>query len=108
MLNLSGIVHYSNVSFVSSHAVYMSEQFICYGLSFMDIILLLSLTNPKLSDVLFAGQHQRLEEIRMHREVTRQSLRLEIARLIVGSYIGLREPGDGTLWKCRPPPKRKR
>jgi hypothetical protein len=51
---------------------------------------------------------QRLEAKRTHHEVTRQSLRLEIARLIVGSYIGLLEPGDGTLWKCLPPPKRKR
>jgi hypothetical protein len=40
---------------------------------------------------------QRLEAKRTHHEVTRQSLRLEIARLIVGSFIGLRELGDGTL-----------
>jgi hypothetical protein len=51
---------------------------------------------------------QHLEAKRTHLEVTRKSLDLEIARLIVGSYIGLREPGDGKLWKCRPPPKRKR
>jgi hypothetical protein len=51
---------------------------------------------------------QRLEAKRTHLEVTRKSLDLEIAMLIVGSYIGLREPGDGTLWKCRPPQKRKR
>jgi hypothetical protein len=51
---------------------------------------------------------QRLEAKRTHHEVTRQSLRLEIARLIVGSFIGLQEPGGGTLWKCRHPPKRKR
>jgi hypothetical protein len=51
---------------------------------------------------------QRLKAKRTHLEVTRKTLNLEIALLIVGSYIGLREPGDGTLWKCRPPPKRKR
>jgi hypothetical protein len=51
---------------------------------------------------------QRREAKRTHLEVTRKILDLEIAMLIVGSYIGLREPGDGTLWKCRPPPKRKR
>jgi hypothetical protein len=51
---------------------------------------------------------QCLEAKRTHHEVTRQSLRLEIARLMVGSYIGLREQGNGTLWKCRPPPKRNR
>jgi hypothetical protein len=36
------------------------------------------------------------------------TLGLEIIKLVVESSIGLREPGDGTLWKCRPPPKRKR
>jgi hypothetical protein len=51
---------------------------------------------------------QRLEAKRTHHEVTRKSLDLEIAMLIVASYIGLREPGNGTLWKCRSPPKRKR
>jgi hypothetical protein len=51
---------------------------------------------------------QRLEAKRKHREVTRQNLHLEIARLIVRSFIGLREPGDRTMWKCRPPPKQKR
>jgi hypothetical protein len=51
---------------------------------------------------------QCLEAKRSHHEVTRKSLSLEIAMLIVGSYIGLREPGNGTLWKCRPPPKQKR
>jgi hypothetical protein len=51
---------------------------------------------------------QRLEAKRTHLEVTRKTLDLEIAMLIAGSYIGLRESGDGTLWKCRPPPKRKR
>jgi hypothetical protein len=51
---------------------------------------------------------QRLEAKRMHRELIRKSLDLEIARLIVESFIGLREPGNGTLWKCRSPPKRKR
>jgi hypothetical protein len=51
---------------------------------------------------------QRLEGIRMHRELIGQSLDLQIAKLVVKSYIRLREPGNGTLWKCRPPPKRKR
>jgi hypothetical protein len=32
----------------------------------------------------------------------------EIAKRVVGTSIRLREPGDGLLWKCRPPPKRKR
>jgi hypothetical protein len=32
----------------------------------------------------------------------------EAVKIVVESYIGLREPGDGTLWKCRPPPKWKR
>jgi hypothetical protein len=53
-------------------------------------------------------QDQCLEAKMMHREIIRRSLRLEIARLIVESYIGLREPRDETLWKCRPPPKQKR
>jgi hypothetical protein len=53
-------------------------------------------------------QDQRLEAKRTHHEVTMKSLDLEIEMLIVGSYLGLREPEDGTLWKCRPPPKRKR
>jgi hypothetical protein len=52
--------------------------------------------------------NQRVEAERMHRELIRKSLDLEIARLIVGSFIRLREPRNGTLWKCRPPPKRKR
>jgi hypothetical protein len=51
---------------------------------------------------------QRLEAKRKHLEVTRKSLDLEIAMLMIVSFIGLREPGDGTSWKCRPPPKRKR
>jgi hypothetical protein len=39
----------------------------------------------------------------MHCELMRQSLDLEIAKLIVESHIGLQEPGDGLLWwKCCP------
>jgi hypothetical protein len=53
-------------------------------------------------------RERRLERKKTHREVVRQSLRLEIAKLLVESSIGLREPGHGLLWKCRPPPKRKR
>jgi hypothetical protein len=51
---------------------------------------------------------RRLERKKTHCEVMRQSQRLEIVRLLVESSIGLREPGDGLLWKCRPLPKRKR
>jgi hypothetical protein len=51
---------------------------------------------------------QRLEAKRMHREIIRRSLRLEVAKLMIMSFIGIREPGNGTLWKGRPPPKRKR
>jgi hypothetical protein len=50
----------------------------------------------------------RLERKEADREIIRRSLRLEIAKLMIMSIIGLREPGDGTLWKCRPPQKRKR
>jgi hypothetical protein len=51
---------------------------------------------------------QRLEAKWTHREAIRKSLDLEIAMLIVESRIGLQEPGDELLWKCLPPPKRKR
>jgi hypothetical protein len=51
---------------------------------------------------------QRLEAKRTHHEALRRSPRREIVRLIFESSVGLREPGDGLLWKCRPPPKRKR
>jgi hypothetical protein len=51
---------------------------------------------------------QRLEAKMMHREIIRRSLRLEITKLMIESSVGLREPGNGTLWKCQPPPKRKR
>jgi hypothetical protein len=51
---------------------------------------------------------QHLEAKKTHNEVIRKSLDLEIARLMVESPVGLREPGNGTLWKCRPLPKRKR
>jgi hypothetical protein len=50
---------------------------------------------------------RRLKE-RILNEAIRKSPRQEIVRLIFESSIGLREPGDGLLWKCRPPPKRKR
>jgi hypothetical protein len=33
-------------------------------------------------------------------EVFRKSPRREIAKLMIMSFIGLREPGDGVLWKC--------
>jgi hypothetical protein len=36
------------------------------------------------------------------------TLGLEIAKRVVGTSVRLREPGDWLLWKCWPPPKRKR
>jgi hypothetical protein len=51
---------------------------------------------------------QRLEAKRTHHEAIRKSLFMEITKLIFESSIGLRELGDCLLWKCRPPPKRKR
>jgi hypothetical protein len=50
-------------------------------------------------------EERRLERMEADREIIRQSLRLEIAKLMIMSFIRLREPGDGTLWKCQPPPK---
>jgi hypothetical protein len=41
-------------------------------------------------------------------EAIRQRLDVKIAKFIFEPYIRLREPGDWKLWKCRPPPKRKR
>jgi hypothetical protein len=55
-----------------------------------------------------ARQHLLLKKGRILSEVIRQSLRLEITGLIVGSFNGLREPRNGTLWKRRHPPKWKR
>jgi hypothetical protein len=48
---------------------------------------------------------QRLEAKRTHHEAIRKSLFMEITKLIFESSIGPREPGNGTLWKCWPPPK---
>jgi hypothetical protein len=53
-------------------------------------------------------EKRRLERMETDREIIRRSLRLEIAKLMIESSVGLREPGNGKLWKCRPPPKRKR
>jgi hypothetical protein len=53
-------------------------------------------------------EKRRLERMETDREIIRRSLRLEIAKLMIMFFIGLREPGDGLLCKCRPPPKRKR
>jgi hypothetical protein len=50
---------------------------------------------------------QRLEAKGMHREIIRWTLCLEVAKLMIMSFIGIREPGNGTLWKGRPPPKQK-
>jgi hypothetical protein len=41
-------------------------------------------------------------------EAFRKKFAPEAVRTAVESHIGLREPGDGAVWKCRPPPKRKR
>jgi hypothetical protein len=67
----------------------------------------------KLNKVFHTGERgrivkrdRRLDRKKTYIEAIRKSLFMEITRLIVGSYIGLREPGDGTLWKCRPLPKR--
>jgi hypothetical protein len=54
-------------------------------------------------------QRRLLERKKRHSEAIRKSLGMETAKLIaVVSPIGLRKPGDWLLWKCRPPPKRKR
>jgi hypothetical protein len=53
-------------------------------------------------------QRRLLERKKTHSEAITKSLGMETAKLMVESPIGLREPGDGLLWKCRPPPKRKR
>jgi hypothetical protein len=53
-------------------------------------------------------EKRRLERMEADCEIIRWSLCLEIAKLMIMSFIRLREPGDGTLWKCQPPPKRKR
>jgi hypothetical protein len=55
-----------------------------------------------------ARQHRRLERKKTHSEAIGQKLDVKIAKFIFESYIRLREPGDWLLWKCRPPPKRKR
>jgi hypothetical protein len=69
----------------------------------------------KLNEVSRTGKRGRivkrdriLDRKKTYIEAIRKSLCMEITKLIVGSFVGLREPGDGTLWKCRPPPKRKR
>jgi hypothetical protein len=49
-----------------------------------------------------------LDRKKTYIEAISKNLCMEIAKLIIESSVGLREPGDGTLWKCRPPPKRKR
>jgi hypothetical protein len=53
-------------------------------------------------------EKRRLERMEVDCEIIRRSLRLEIAKLMIMSFIRLQELGDGTLWKCRPPLKRKR
>jgi hypothetical protein len=51
---------------------------------------------------------RRLDRKKTYIEAIRKRLRMEITKLIFESSIGLRELRDGTLWKCRPPPKRKK
>jgi hypothetical protein len=51
---------------------------------------------------------RRLDRKKTCIEAIRKSLFMEITKLIFESSIRLREPGDELLWKCRPPPKRKR
>jgi hypothetical protein len=50
-------------------------------------------------------EKRHLERMEADREIIRRSLHLEITKLMIMSFIGLREPGDRLLWKCRPPPK---
>jgi hypothetical protein len=50
-------------------------------------------------------EERRLERMEADREIIRPSLRLEVAKLTIMSFIGLREPSIWTLWKCRPPPE---
>jgi hypothetical protein len=49
-----------------------------------------------------------LDGKRTHREVIKKSLDLKIGKLLVESSVRYRKMGDGLLWKCRPPPKRKK
>jgi hypothetical protein len=51
---------------------------------------------------------QLLDRKKTYTEAIRKSLCMEIVKLMIESSVGLREPGNGTLWKCRPLPKRKR
>jgi hypothetical protein len=51
---------------------------------------------------------RRLDRKKTYIEAIRKSLFMEITKMIFESSIGPREPGNGTLWKCRPLPKRKR
>jgi hypothetical protein len=56
----------------------------------------------KLNRVSHTGKRGRTEKrhperMETNREIIRWSLRLEIARLMIESSVGLREPGDGTL-----------
>jgi hypothetical protein len=53
-------------------------------------------------------RRRRLERRKTFYDAVEPTLGPEIIRLVVKSSIGLREPGDGLLWKCRPPPTRKR
>jgi hypothetical protein len=55
-----------------------------------------------------ARQHRRQKRKKTHSEAIRQKLDVKIAKFIFESHFRLREPSDGILWKCRPPPKRKR
>jgi hypothetical protein len=51
---------------------------------------------------------QHLERRKALYDAVKPTLGLEIAKRVVGTSLRLRESGDWLLWKCRPPPKRKR
>jgi hypothetical protein len=50
----------------------------------------------------------RLGSKRALNKTVRQTLGLEVVKRIVGISIGLREVSDWTLWRGRPPPKRRK
>jgi hypothetical protein len=55
-----------------------------------------------------AKQHLRLKTRKTFYDAIELTLGLEIAKRVVGTSVRLQELGDWLLWKCRPPPKRKR
>jgi hypothetical protein len=55
----------------------------------------------------WTGKLDRRLKKRALNEAIRKSPRREAVKIAVKFYLGLREPGDWLLWKCRAPPKRK-